>query len=72
MKDPAFPQISCTESGYPCTDQPGMSLRDYFAAAALTGLLSNSRVVKSQDNFVVQAYQCADAMLTHREKEISK
>lgn len=41
---------------------PGMSLRDYFAAAALTGLLR-----ESEDNDVAKlAYQFADAMMEAR------
>jgi len=42
---------------------PGMSLRDYFAAAALTGLLR-----ESEDNDVAKlAYQFADAMMEARQ-----
>ena len=40
----------------------GMTLRDYFAAAALTGLLR-----ESEDNDVAKlAYQFADAMMEAR------
>jgi len=50
----------------------GMTLRDYFAAKALQGILS-SDVQKSngEDNLKqlsIKSYQFADAMLTEREK----
>lgn len=56
----------------------GMTLRDYFAAAALTGLLSyvsrddwedgkfNKQVAEKQ--YVGTAYELADAMLAERAK----
>jgi hypothetical protein len=69
---PAFPK-----SG---TDINGMSLRDYFAAKAMQGMLSDmdTRFSLSQsaiDNKIafavevsIQAYCHADAMLAEREK----
>ena len=44
-------------------DPTGMTLRDYFAAAALQGLLTQSRVVSAKE-----AYRLADAMLAARTK----
>jgi hypothetical protein len=44
-----------------------MTLRDYFAAAALTGLLAN-RLGRYSD-MAEDAYKYADAMLAEREKE---
>jgi hypothetical protein len=48
----------------------GMTLRDYFAAAALTGILNNGVVsINSPENQgldVLAAYQYADAMLAER------
>lgn len=51
----------------------GMSLRDYFAAAALTGLMANDRTATSSSlvetdapNIAQAAYVIADALLTHR------
>lgn len=50
----------------------GMSLRDYFAAQALTGLMGDSGLrPKSEDEFLHMAkrlYQVADAMLRERAK----
>jgi hypothetical protein len=46
----------------------GMTLRDYFAAAALTGLLSDPRRMETPDGFADDAYMAADAMLKAREK----
>lgn len=60
-------------------DRGGMSLRDYFAAAALTGLLSDSVSIASLKNVGAKqivncetiagriAYEYADAMLVARE-----
>lgn len=45
----------------------GMTLRDYFAAAALTGLLSNPAEVANWVSFADGAYECADAMLKAKE-----
>ena len=51
----------------------GMSMRDYFAAAALAGAmmrwghLENNPPVFTQDMAVI-AYKCADAMLAERVK----
>ena len=51
----------------------GMTLRDYFAAKALQGLLSNQRVPHegdsiSKDVVARMTYEIADAMLKEREK----
>jgi hypothetical protein len=45
---------------------PGMTLRDYFAAAALQGLLVH-RSVDSEADSAESAYRYADAMLAARE-----
>lgn len=58
---PAFPLE------YSQVTSPGMTLRDYFAAKAMQGLvqtLTNS----STTTIVVEAYEFADAMLAEREK----
>ena len=53
---------------------PGMSLRDYFAAKALQGMLCNgflpARFTKDTADwdYVKAAYALADAMLAEREK----
>jgi hypothetical protein len=46
-----------------------MSLRDYFAAAALTGLLANSEHDEGSVQTAYIAYHAADAMLAAREGE---
>jgi len=65
---PAFPTIDFSESGHPYSDRSGMTLRDYFAAAALQGQLSDP-TVRPTDNkkFAENCYAWADAMLAARE-----
>ena len=46
---------------------PGLSLRDYFAAAALTGLLARSGF--SEGTTASWAYEYADAMLKAGDRE---
>lgn len=78
---PAFPQLSIdrvdhhpdhgTHAGMVIMSG-GMSLRDYFAAAALTGLMSDMGLRPSNEAELAEAsrrlYQFADAMLAEREK----
>lgn len=45
---------------------PGMTLRDYFAAAALQGMLANGRTPMSHESHARAAYLLADAMLRER------
>ena len=45
----------------------GMSLRDYFAAKAMEGHLSNSYTYNDPDIVAKSAYKIADAMLKQRE-----
>jgi len=52
-------------------DEEGMDLRDYFAAAAMTGLLSNPSMVDTGDNYTwiaEHAYAQAAAMMKVREQ----
>ncbi len=81
---PAFPQpIVLNQSGEIATCQSqydtGLSLRDYFAAKAMVGLISNKQCSDLADSacergstragyFASQAYQFADAMLLERSK----
>ena len=61
---PAFPTLFIEPdygSGY-----AGMTIRDYFAAAALQGILANGGGA-SWDDDATHAYLCADAMLKARE-----
>jgi len=46
----------------------GMTLRDYFAAAALTGSLSSTEGPASPDSEAKNAFKYADAMLAERAK----
>ena len=87
---PAFPHIAKAQyqgMGGLVTEQitaNGMSLRDYFAAAALNGLYANSNDAfllvcaeeakknghtRQSTYFALEAYEAADAMLAEREKE---
>lgn len=65
---PAFPASNQTDSlGRTLTGSFGMSLRDYFAAAALTGLI-DSHLRTVQDD-VKLAYEYANYMLMERDKK---
>jgi hypothetical protein len=45
----------------------GMTLRDYFAAKAMTGLLANNDLGWGIDEYVRYAYKVADSMLKARQ-----
>ncbi|AKQ59697.1 hypothetical protein ACR55_01827 [Bordetella hinzii] len=66
---PAFPHIEPPGKGF--SIEPGMSLRDYFAAKAMQGILAaqihgfNDRPANGP--FASMAYEMADAMLKARE-----
>ena len=47
---------------------PGMTLRDYFAAAALQGMLADYTRDSSTHDFAQYAYRYADAMIAERNK----
>ena len=66
MKDiPAFPR---PHSGTSQFAQEGMTLRDYFAAKAMQGMLSeNSGIRYPTDELVKFAYAVADAMMKARD-----
>ncbi len=74
---PAFPSQEMSQSVAAAAIQPGMSLRDYFAAQVLTGWLvsreSDVLLAKCGDDAEEAAYQAAtaayvvsDAMLSAR------
>ena len=72
MKDrntPAFPTERIgVESGEVLTYQEeGMTLRDYFAAKAMQGLISTEGA-GSAERYAEISYRLADAMLKAREK----
>ena len=63
---PAFPRPTASAFEQP---NDGMSLRDWFAGRALTGLLMQDKQLKCFDEMATWAYQAADAMLAEREKD---
>jgi len=67
MKDiSAFPIV--VDYGDDVKYQTGMTLRDYFAAKAMQGMLSeNSGIRYPTDELVDFAYKVADAMMKARE-----
>lgn len=72
---PAFPfgQISET-TGQPVNGfyDPGMTLRDYFAAKAMAAMVASPDYVEGawfQEDIALQAYTMADAMLKARDEE---
>lgn len=68
---PAFPQHGWTsdpETLRRMEERSGMSLRDYFAAKAMQGLLSGTDGTGCTQICAEQAYAYADAMLKVREE----
>lgn len=64
---PAFPfAADCDESKPNQLLSKGMTLRDYFASAALTGFLSKGL---SMHSAVEYSYEAADLMLLKRNKK---
>jgi hypothetical protein len=70
---PAFPTNTSNEQNAgACYAAEGMTLRDYFAAAALTGALArpNSSPInhpKTPAGYAAAVYEMADAMLKARQ-----
>lgn len=74
----AFPSRSTGVGGESCNESHGMSLRDYFATAALQGLLANNEPTPSDEEiaesgtksvaefFAGSAYMYADEMMKAR------
>ena len=67
------------------THLAGVSLRDYFAASALQGLAVNQKMLLANQDLMAhfgtagidrlqanKAYRLADAMITERDKHLSK
>ena len=63
----AFPSTWENETVKLCDDQ-GMTLRDYFAAKALQGMLAETSLKATPEEFADQAYELAEAMLKARAK----
>ena len=59
----------CEKCGLPSGGYPRMSLRDYFAAMAMSGLLGNSDKRYDETGCSEYAYKIADAMLKARGEE---
>ena len=68
MKDvqPAFPSHNPLPQGLGGRMEFGMTLRDYFAAKALIGLLQEANAHFADDAIAELAYQLADAMMEAR------
>jgi len=68
--EPAFPTVvdRMDETSFYKEHIPGMSLRDYFAAQALQGMLANDNMDRSVTRKFtsVSAYRFADAMMKAR------
>lgn len=67
---PRFPVMMKNQDGTITKQEPGMTLRDYFAAKAMQGLLSGLYSETSKynlDDMPCEAYEIADAMLRARE-----
>lgn len=63
---PAFPGLHPSkECRY---NEEGMTLRDYFAAKAMQGMLSDSAFDSTEERIAYFAYRAADAMLKAREE----
>lgn len=60
---PAFPETQEQHAWF-----PGMTLRDYFAAKAMQGVLSGDDVVHDIHKCAAWTYKIADAMLAERNK----
>lgn len=69
----AFPGIRIKQEGDPVYNAPtkyytsGMSLRDYFAAKAMQGMLSDCGLDYTPDRLAISSYKIADAMIKARE-----
>jgi hypothetical protein len=69
---PAFPTTQYTSDISPTGHDGGMTLRDYFAAKAMQGMLSNPKlqeqILKVGQSWIEEsAWAVADAMLKARE-----
>lgn len=61
---PAFPTTLYDYGG----ETDGMSLRDYFAAKAMQGIMTDPNLSMSRDEVAEWAYRQADAMLKARDQ----
>ena len=67
---PAFPSPDVFNSnGLIINGYPGMTLRDYFAAAALNGFILDDEDA-SFEEYAVRSYMMADAILAARDSAV--
>lgn len=67
MGGPAFPTENERQTGANSYHHEGMTLWDYYAAAALTGTVNENHTAYSDASI---AAEIADAMLTERQKRM--
>lgn len=66
---PAFPRPASDDGSTQASSEPGMSLRDYFAARAMQGYRASDAYAMSAEETIAEwAYRQADAMLKARER----
>jgi hypothetical protein len=66
---PAFPHTTQWDGITPAINCHGISMRDYFAAAALQGCLASFESTGTPYGYALIAYEYADAMLKAREEK---
>ncbi len=66
--DPAFPIQFFYHPDVQYESCPGITKREYFAAAALTGLLAGSKHAVDSKDFAISSFEIADAMIEESEK----
>ena len=69
VKDDGGPAFTCQYQGDTRSDMSGITMRDYFAAKALGGMLADPSVSSVMTHqLAVAAYDYADAMLEARKQ----
>jgi hypothetical protein len=61
-----YPRVAVTDPSSPVTH--GLTKREYFAAMAMQGLLTESQVLDNHDKFAKFAVQAADALIAELNK----
>jgi hypothetical protein len=68
VNEPAFPQIRTVPDGS-SEECEGLTLRDYFAAKVVQGILAGDNFVWSEpEEEVAMAYKIADEMMKERQR----
>ena len=62
----AFARPHSEDADYEYHAQSGMDLRDYFAAKALQGMLAETSLKATVEEFANKSYELADAMMKAR------